>query len=149
MPRGDVRLRKRFLRHSRRTQEVVLSDDGPACDVLPASSTTCNDDAAPNVQTIDLQSLEYLESSPRTDLEGGETPASFCAPFSARVRTEAPAAEDLPPADATLPNGDEAGQEDEDALPQTTESIPIPTLASASPRNQGFELETAPVEARP
>ena len=102
-------------------------------DILLASSTSC-DDPLRQVRAIDLQSLEYLASSPRTDVEGAETPLSICAPFSARVRIEDPGAV-FPQAE--LAGGCDASPEDNggDALPQSTESIPIPM----SPRLDAWE----------
>ena len=110
--------------------------------VLPSS------DAHPHVQAIDLQSLEYLASSPRTDLEGGETPVSLGMPFSARVRVEDPEALVFQASPSTE-KAEEASLEE--ALPQTTESIPLPSpssprLESESP---GLQAEVVPLESLP
>ncbi|CAE7262514.1 unnamed protein product [Symbiodinium sp. CCMP2456] len=121
-------------------EEEALGEEAAKGAVWPSS------DAHPQVQAIDLQSLEYLASSPRTDLEGGETPVSLGMPFSARVRVEDPEALQASPSTEKA----EAAPEEE-ALPQTTESIPLPS--SSSPRLEESESsglqanEVAPLDS--
>ncbi|CAE7336111.1 unnamed protein product, partial [Symbiodinium necroappetens] len=98
-------------------EEVALGEEAAKGAVLPS-------DAHPQVQAIGLESLEYLASSPRTDLEGGETPVSLGMPFSARVRVEDPEALEA------SPSTERAEAAEEKALPQTTESIPLPSPSS-------------------
>ncbi|CAE7203020.1 unnamed protein product, partial [Symbiodinium microadriaticum] len=98
-------------------EEVALGEEAAKGAVLPS-------DAHPQVQALGLESLEYLASSPRTDLEGGETPVSLGMPFSARVRVEDPEALEA------SPSAERAEAAEEKALPQTTESIPLPSPSS-------------------
>ncbi|CAE6962000.1 unnamed protein product [Symbiodinium sp. CCMP2592] len=123
-------------------EEEALGEEVAKGAVLPSEG-----DAHPHVQAIDLQSLEYLASSPRTDLEGGETPVSLGMPFSARVRVEDPEAL-VSQASPSTEKAEEASLEE--ALPQTTESIPLPS--PSSPRleeseSPGLQAEVVPLES--